>query len=408
MKKDRLLSRESLLVLLLLICCRFLVSQPQAEGNVQGQALSGWKKTKDVFDRFLREPTPGNSLEFFASIPEEMAIDGEGAAVLSHIFQYEGYRYGIVNMEMLHGDIYAARSAIRLMKFIEGERHEIVGKSLGRLARVKPAVFLRACHEEREDPHVKENGFLVGFIPAIMKKKERASYELGKRLEALRSVDAPELQAVRDECIKRIEKTMEGLGLEVPRWVEEEERRWDDPREQVKSVLRDIQSIPSPENMKRLLALFSDDRDFNVHNVVQLILYNAESIGKFQTIDPIDLVLHEASCGNEYAIEVLLRTCRYVWGYPTERIFISISNLILINPALFIEKLAKYRKFLESMEIIDCIDWICRYISWAHYPEGMDHDVILRRRIEALEGLDLPEHKELIDHCIGLIKKKLK
>jgi hypothetical protein len=80
------------------------------------------------------------------------------------------------------------------------------------------------------------------------------------------------------------------------------------------------------------------------------------------------------------------------------------SNLMLINPALFIEKLAKYR---DSLRLPNSLEHICNYVSIWDYPEGTIEEVILRKRINALASLNLPEHQELIDQCISSIEKKM-
>ena len=273
--------------------------------------------------------------------------------------------------------------------------------SLGELIRVKPAVFLKACYEEREDPYIKGKGFPVGYIPYIMKKKERSSYELRIRMEALRSVKGPELESVRDECLKGLKDEIEELGLEIPSCAGYEERPFEDQKEKIASVFEEMLRIPCPENMKRVLALISDNRKYNYDNIIPFIFPQRSG-------DPYGVIIHEAKCGNEYAIDVLFRTSFYIIGLESMQFCALISNLILINPPLFIEKLAENRHSLGSVVSSDDLDYVCNYVSDWDYSEETDGDAILRRRIDALASLNIPDHQELIDHCISLIKKKIK
>jgi hypothetical protein len=75
------------------------------------------------------------------------------------------------------------------------------------------------------------------------------------------------------------------------------------------------------------------------------------------------------------------------------------SFLIVQKPALFIEKLAKCNSPLD-------VERICNYEASFELP-GINWEVILERRIDALAALNLPKYQELIDRCIGYIEKKL-
>jgi len=82
-----------------------------------------------------------------------------------------------------------------------------------------------------------------------------------------------------------------------------------------------------------------------------------------------------------------------------------------VPPGLFIEKLAKYRQLLDDVDSTSNLDqhyfaWICDHISMFDYWDVCE-DVILRRRIDALAALNMPEYKELIGRCISVIEDRL-
>jgi hypothetical protein len=281
------------------------------------------------------------------------------------------------------------------------------------LLRVNPAQFLRACYRESGDPYLKTKGFPVSFIPDIMNKKTtRALYELKMRKEALQSVEDAELRHIRDECLEAIGRELEIYTLDIPSYVEKEKSVYNDPKAKINYVIAEMQSKPSPENMKRVLALFSDVPSENYIDL-GFAISPPYSHARLSYEIPLELILREARCGNEYAIEVLFRSLVHSGGLESMQISSALSNLILIRPNLFIEKLAKYRRLLESIDPIShpelppYFEWTCSYISPFDYPKDCSNE-ILRRRIEILAALDIPEHKELIAHSIRLIEKNLK
>ena len=404
MNARALLTWSPFLFFLIFLCLFPLVSPLLAEGNYQASALSSWRRTKETFDMFIRMPSSMTAREFCDSIPADKDVVLDREDVLDHIFR--NHRHVIMAIEMLQGNTNAARAAIRILKYVRGEWRQIVGESLGELIRVNPVAFLNACYEEREDLHIKEEGFPVGFIPDIMKKHERSSYELGIRMEALQAVEDVKLESVRDECLKGLKGKHEELGLEIRSCARHEEKPIYDQKERISLVFMEMLRIPCRENMKRVLDLISEDRKYNFDHIIPLIF--PQLMAGDTLSDPFYLILREARCGNEYAIDVLFRLGFYVIGLPSMEFCGMASNLILIKPTLFIDKLAKHRHRLGSRVSLDDLDHICNYISNWDYPEETDVNLILRRRIDALASLNIPEHKELINHCIKLITTQLK
>jgi len=322
---------------------------------------------------------------------------------------------------MLQGNIYAAKAAIRLLEFVDNgwqrSRSETIlvagwiGESLGELVRVNPALFLRTCYEERENPYLIEKGFPIGFIPDIMKKRTtRVAYELEMRRKALWSVEDLVLRPARDECIEALDREIMITGSDSPGFGELGRKPIEDPRAEILSVFAEMQRRPSPENMKRVLSLFNEvPREYFV-DLLDAMYPSFETMGPGAE-RPLEIICREAACCNEYAIEVLFRALVHFLGLPAEYILNEISNLILIRPGLFIEKLAKYRQLLDDVDSTGKLDqhyfeWICDHISIFVYYAVFE-DVILRRRLDALAALNMPEYKELIGRCIRVIENRL-
>ena len=409
-----------------------LAHQLHGKENAQANISSSWKKAKDAVDKLWKEPSSETAAEFYISISTGKGIENDKTELLDYIFgpnpkmMSSSMRVGSITMEMLSGDIYAARSEIRLLGFVysgwqrppsvTSDAAELILANLGMLVRVNPAIFLKACQAEQKDPYLRDNGFPVGFVSDIMKEiKTRASYELEMRKESLRSVEAPELRLVRDECLKVLEREIQEIGSDSPDSEKQEERPAVDPRARIKWVIAEMQRRPSPENMKRVLDLYSEVPRENLLDIILTLVPPPEAQRRIWAT-PLYLVRREALCGNEYAVEVLFHALVQCFGLESMQIYSMLSNFILEKPALFIEKLAKYSIFLDSIKDIgesgqaapsSYIERICAYTSSFELP-GINWDVILKRRIDTLAALNMPENQELIDRCIRAIQKELK
>ncbi len=400
--------------------------------------VSKWRAAKVAFKRLVEDPSPLTTREFYLSISGE--VESDKTEILDYVFGpsisefLPGVgRFSVIAIEMLNGDIYAARSAIRILGYVKREWQKPssqklpillgIGGSVGTLIRANPSLFLRACLEERESPGLKETDIPYGFPPFILyMKRSMLSYEMEMRKAAVRSVDDPQLQSIRDECLDLIEKgtqVFEAYAVERPRPWESMVTEIDEAPEAVKTALLEMMARPSPGNMMIVLALFDERKE--EHRFLEAALFPlisiSSSIDPLRDIrpDPLEIIFHEATCGNPYATQIvftaLLRAFR-AWDDLASQMLVGfISDLILMNPAVFIENVAKFG-YLESERLdtapITFLDWICGPVDFRAYPDQEAKETILRRRIAALEALRMPEHKELIDRCIRLIKKNLK
>ena len=424
--KYRFLARVSRLGIFLFL---LLNVWPTLTGNViQKNAPSSWQEAKEAFDRFARKPSCSMAREFYSTISETTRINDDETDLLDYVFGqrldiiYRG-NYPIIAIEMLQGNIYAARSAIRLLDFIDqgwkkprlltGPVGQYVGETLGELIRVNPELFLRSCYEEGKTPFFNKHGYPVGYIIYPMNKENsRAYYELETRRQALRSVEAVELRSIRDECVEAIDREIEKYGSDNSQIIGQRWGGGGDLRATIMRALMEMRSRPSPENMKRLLELFPAGPK---ETPAELIL------ALKPLMDPFLLVLREARCGNEYAIEILFRNLVQCISGDAVLTYGELSNLIITKPGLFVEKLAKYAKLLDSVKSViiegdreislNYFEETCVFISFNDYTEYTNEldciNTILRRRIEALEALNMPEHKDIISRCIQLIKGKL-
>lgn len=399
-------------------------SQRQPEANDQTSLPSALIRARGALERFVQKPSSLTGSELYLSISSGKETDSVKTGILDQIFVRRRLSvsigpYRTIAIEMLQGNIYAAKTAIRLLEFVENgwqrpcsETIRVagwIGESLGDLVRVNPVLFLRACNEERENPYLKEKGFPIGFIPDFMKRKTtRVAYELEMRRKALWSVEDLELRPVRDECIEAIDREIIIAGSNSPCYGELERKPLEDPRAEIISVFAEMQSRPNPENMKRVLSLFYEVPQEYFVNLLDAMFPEA---GRRDAEIPLEIICREARCCNEYAIEVLFRALVHWLGLQSDLILEDISNLVLIRPGLFIEKLAKYSQLLDDVDSTSKLDqhyfeWICDHISIRDYWDVCE-GVILRRRIDALAALNMPQHRELIGRCIRVIEDRL-
>lgn len=399
--------------------------------------VSKWRAVKVAFNRLVKEPSPFTTREFYLSLSEE--VERDKTEILDYVFGpyisefMPGLgRFRVIAIEMLNGDIYAARSAIRILGYSKewqkppSQKLPIfmqIGASLGTLIRADPSLFLRACFEERESPTLQEREIPYGHPPFILHMtKSMLSYEMEMRKEAVRSVDDPELQFIRDECLDLIEKgtqVFEAFAVERPRLDDLAGTDLDEAPEAVKNALSLMIARPSPENMVNVLALMDERRE--EHRFLEAVLFPSILISgpiwppREIRPDPLEIIFHEARCGNPHAIQIVFTAVPrafFAWDDLASQLLAGfISDLILMKPGVFIENVAKF-SYLESERLdtapITFLDWICGTVDFRSYPDEKAKETILKRRIIALGALDMPPHKDLIDRCIRLIEKHLK
>ena len=406
-RKMSKMNKKLCLAACLIVIWLVFISNSKIEVKGQNISSSSWDRARVTFEEFLRRPDNLTAWEFLNSIPADVGENVDKEKFIKYLDD-NNRRYQIIMLEMEAGNKYAARAAIRLLPFLEGKIEDKLRMSLSELVRINPEIFLRACYEERDSLFIRTNGYPVSHLAEAMEyNREIAYFELQKRREALKSVEGLELQSVRDKCIKDIEKAMKELGIKGVACGKGRLRISGNLIQDIKSAFDEIIKVPCPENFKQLVDLLPERANNDVSYLLDQLLFpkaKSPDYGK-QEILPY-IIWHEARCGNEDAIELLFVLDSFYYCMDIYNMIIrgAISALILSNPALFVEKLAKYQKRFRSQgKIID----ICTDQIYCGYPDESTGAFILEKRVVALEGLNMPQYKEVIEHCIRILKDEI-
>lgn len=406
-RKMSKMNKKLCLAACLIVIWLVFISNSKIELKGQNISSSSWSRARVTFEEFLRRPDNLTAWEFLNSIPADVGENVDKEKFIKYLDD-NNRRYEIIMLEMEAGNKYAARAAIRLLPFLEGKIEDKLRMSLSELVRINPEIFLRACYEERDSLFIRTNGYPVSHLAEAMEyNREIAYFELQKRKEALRSVEGLELQPIRNKCLQSIENRMKELGIKGIACGKGRLRISGNLIQNIKSAFDEIIKVPCPENFKQLVDLLPERANNDVSYLLEQLLFpkaKSPDYGK-QEILPY-IIWHEARCGNEDAIELLFVLDSFYYCMDIYNMIIegAINALILSNPALFVEKLAKYQKRFRSQgKIID----ICTDQIYCGYPDESTGAFILEKRVVALEGLNMPQYKEVIEHCIRILKDEI-
>jgi len=406
-RKMSKMNKKLCLAACLIVIWLVFISNSKIEVKGQNISSSSWDRARVTFEEFLRRPDNLTAWEFLNSIPADVGENVDKEKFIEYLDD-NNRRYEIIMLEMEAGNKYAARAAIRLLPFLEGKIEDKLRMSLSELVRINPEIFLRACYEERDSLFIRTNGYPVSHLAEAMEyNREIAYFELQKRKEALKSVEGLELQPIRNKCLQSIENRMKELGIKGIACGKGRLRISGNLIQNIKSAFDEIIKVPCPENFKQLVDLLPERANNDVSYLLEQLLFpkaKSPDYGK-QEILPY-IIWHEARCGNEDAIELLFVLDSFYYCMDIYNMIIegAINALILSNPALFVEKLAKYQKRFRSQgKIID----ICTDQIYCGYPDESTGAFILEKRVVALEGLNMPQYKEVIEHCIRILKDEI-
>jgi len=406
-RKMSKMNKKLCLAACLIVIWLVFISNSKIELKGQNISSSSWDRARVTFEEFLRRPDNLTAWEFLNSIPADGGKNVDKEKFIEYLDD-NNRRYEIIILEMEAGNKYAARAAIRLLPFLEGKIEDKLRMSLSELVRINPEIFLRACYEERDSLFIRTNGYPVSHLAEAMEyNREIAYFELQKRKEALKSVEGLELQPIRNKCLQSIENRMKELGIKGIACGKGRLRISGNLIQNIKSAFDEIIKVPCPENFKQLVDLLPERANNDVSYLLEQLLFpkaKSPDYGK-QEILPY-IIWHEARCGNEDAIELLFVLDSFYYCMDIYNMIIegAINALILSNPALFVEKLAKYQKRFRSQgKIID----ICTDQIYCGYPDESTGAFILEKRVVALEGLNMPQYKEVIEHCIRILKDEI-
>ncbi|MGB9840988.1 hypothetical protein [Thermovenabulum sp.] len=383
----------------------FLILSSRAELSGQEIPSPNWDNARKTFELFLRKPSILTAWEFLHSIPVNEGADVDKGKFVEYLGDYHR-RYEIIILEMEAGNKYAARAALRLLPFLEGELKDKLIVSLSELVRINPEVFLRACYEESGNSFIRINGYPVTQLSEVMKyNKDRAFYELLMRKKALQSVKDMELCKIRNKCIQDIEKKMKELGLKGLACGKESLKSSGDLNKDIKTAFDEVFRVPCPENIRKLIDLLPEKINYGVVKLAKQLMFPERKSPAYEGPEGFELIGHEIVCGNVEAIELVLILSKHFYGIEYFIVRGTISSLILINPALFIEILAEYQEFLRND---DRIIGFCNEQIYCDYPSESIGPFILEKRVAALTSLNMPQYKDLIDYCVSVMKEEIK
>ena len=115
---------------------------------------------------------------------------------------------GILENQVAAGDVQALRLAFRLLSDADGAMAEALSQIIGRSIRPFPAQFLRELTNFGEISKRFLPNIAGGLGYAYVDRSTSRNYELERRAAAVRRVASPELLAVREECLKVLQRAI--------------------------------------------------------------------------------------------------------------------------------------------------------------------------------------------------------
>ena len=144
------------------------------------------------WERYLELPTPENA----RSVQSATYINRERLEELD-------WDLALLEAQVLSSDAEAVALAFRLRRQSDGQISEILDLMLGRMIRIDPLLFLQELAVAKKSGGG-EDSTLRNFGFAYVDHVKAHDYERERRIEALRSVDVPQLRELRDDCIRRL------------------------------------------------------------------------------------------------------------------------------------------------------------------------------------------------------------
>lgn len=146
------------------------------------------------WEDYLTQPSPGRAAkvqEWTYSVTPK-----DPASVELDLMLFE--------LQVLARDPEAVRLAFRLRKKQDGHIAEMLDIMLGRLIRIDAPLFLREL--QRAAPVTRPDSLVSNLGPEYVDRSSAQSYEISRRIEALRAVSDPRLREVRGWCIEELNR----------------------------------------------------------------------------------------------------------------------------------------------------------------------------------------------------------
>lgn len=178
-----------------------------------------WIDAHKAAEVFFLHPSPENAELFYNALPDKRMpdLDFQGYVRLSY-FVFET-NFSILEKEMVErGEPHAVDVGFRLINISDGAAGEMLIHALGEIVRKHPRLFLQKvlAHQGKTEPAVFD--LLDSILHPVawwempeddkgeVKYKELYESQRASRIEALETVDDPDLKAIRDRCIGILRK----------------------------------------------------------------------------------------------------------------------------------------------------------------------------------------------------------
>ena len=162
-----------------------------------------WAKLRQVLEQYVEYPSAENAELVMACLPKSGPIKLQNTIMENKTFQFIEEHMDMLDYQVLARDCHAVCLAFRLRTILDGALAESSDVTLGRLIRIDPRLFLHelANHEgEFSEGLVGNNGGEFVDLPKAQAREDRL------RIDALMTVQDPELRRVRDRCVRLLEE----------------------------------------------------------------------------------------------------------------------------------------------------------------------------------------------------------
>jgi hypothetical protein len=175
--------------------------------TVFGQSTK-WADFEKAWNNYLNKPTHDNSVTVYNLLPDKVMAgdypdDGQTGRVFSKVDQLDKL--------VRQGNRDALRLAFKLFTIADGEYAEGLQIEIGRLINTNPKLFLQELKSHRQ--LIVSLGGLVGNLgPDYVDEAELEKKEIEVRIKSLKQIQDKDLTAIRDECLKELDKQLKSSG----------------------------------------------------------------------------------------------------------------------------------------------------------------------------------------------------
>jgi hypothetical protein len=159
-----------------------------------------WSGLKTQWNEYLSFPSPENLEKFtktLSSLAKDKGASSDKKETLEYLFQNSGRLFGKIQAQ----DSQAVRAGFLLLGVTDGGFKIKLNSDLGVLSSENPKLFLEGLKENRSQ--VQDLKALLTTLTDVYSKDPGAPEQQRLlRIRVLKSVDAPELNSTREECLK--------------------------------------------------------------------------------------------------------------------------------------------------------------------------------------------------------------